>query len=659
MKKICIAIFLKSSNTSDFSARTQNCLTINTNNLQTVFLAPTECTFKIPCEDLPLIKVADLNIATISEALLSETDADVFYFGEPSLAPSAKILAHFSGSLYEVQVFGGRDIFFWQKDGADGAIPKYFIYHLLSPDNILVSRHLLSKLAKCPSIDLNYVAQAAVEQCDSLCVLNKELSDLEGIQTVHVNAIINSFKYFYQECTINPIVSQHRKNLSQIIDPIFIAIKLTQLTAESAKIFVDFFGSQLDALDGAISEAMSLPFMAPWLNSIKSRNTEYFLSINSRIMKHQFFKTPPRETDFSGNGSLLTNPDFSYIKANLDQVSKKNTNILPITEQGSKQNYGKKFKLDYSIIGAGEFGRHRDGWNFVMQSLINRFPHNSDEVAFDGFIEKSFVWNYGMETVGRRKPWFGITHRPVEAPEFYGWKDKLKFYQSPYFNVHADYLCGLITVSSDHAQYLRSIFDIPVISILHPTNFNVAKWNVNSLNLGRIRVIQIGSWLRKMHSIFLMPSGNYEKCILAVKERLFADARFVAEARYLNERGYLNKKCYESVRFLGFVEDAQYDTLLANSVVFLDMYSATANNTVLECIARHTPIIVKRLPATVEYLGEGYPLFFNTLAEAASLASDRDLLLLAHEYLRDRSSLPDLHVEGFLDNFHSAFQQFV
>lgn len=46
-----------------------------------------------------------------------------------------------------------------------------------------------------------------------------------------------------------------------------------------------------------------------------------------------------------------------------------------------------------------------------------------------------------------------------------------------------------------------------------------------------------------------------------------------------------------------------YDRLLTENIGFVALHDASANNTVIECIARATPLLVNPLPAVVEYLG--------------------------------------------------------
>ena len=71
------------------------------------------------------------------------------------------------------------------------------------------------------------------------------------------------------------------------------------------------------------------------------------------------------------------------------------------------------------------------------------------------------------------------------------------------------------------------------------------------------------------------------------------------------------------------VPDEEYDGLLDSSVVFLNLYDAVANTTTIECIGRNTPIVIDRFPGIEDYLGIEYPLFYDTLKDAAAILSDR------------------------------------
>ena len=86
------------------------------------------------------------------------------------------------------------------------------------------------------------------------------------------------------------------------------------------------------------------------------------------------------------------------------------------------------------------------------------------------------------------------------------------------------------------------------------------------------------------------------------------------------------------------------------NIVFVDMYDSSANNAVIECIARDTPILINPLPAVVEYLGEDYPFYFNDLDEAAEKINDHDLIEETYKYLNNMNK-DFLTQEYFLRSF--------
>ena len=65
-------------------------------------------------------------------------------------------------------------------------------------------------------------------------------------------------------------------------------------------------------------------------------------------------------------------------------------------------------------------------------------------------------------------------------------------------------------------------------------------------------------------------------------------------------------------------------------------------------------MLVNPLPAIVEYLGPDYPLYFDTLDEAAAKALDFALLQAAHEYLLACPIRPKLAPAYFLDSFANS-----
>ena len=75
-------------------------------------------------------------------------------------------------------------------------------------------------------------------------------------------------------------------------------------------------------------------------------------------------------------------------------------------------------------------------------------------------------------------------------------------------------------------------------------------------------------------------------------------------------------------------------------------------NTVVECIVRCTPLVINRLPALEEYLGEDYPLFY----EGYSLEKvTRKRIRQGHEYLK-RLDKSKLRIETFISRFEDLLR---
>ena len=95
----------------------------------------------------------------------------------------------------------------------------------------------------------------------------------------------------------------------------------------------------------------------------------------------------------------------------------------------------------------------------------------------------------------------------------------------------------------------------------------------------------------------------------------------------------------------GNLSDSGYEKTLTSSVVFVNLTDASASNLIVECISSSTPIIVNRIPAVEEYLGENYPLFYSSTDELSnnikSLLSDA-AIREAHLYLRGLDRTPSV-----------------
>jgi hypothetical protein len=117
-----------------------------------------------------------------------------------------------------------------------------------------------------------------------------------------------------------------------------------------------------------------------------------------------------------------------------------------------------------------------------------------------------------------------------------------------------------------------------------------------------------------------------------------------------------------NIEFIDFLENNDYDNLLSENIVYINLVDASAVNTVIECIVRATPIIVNKHPAVIELLGESYPLYFisnhddynGINLEINNILQTDKLIRRAHNYLK-RQNLNKFKIITFINNFSKIF----
>lgn len=284
---------------------------------------------------------------------------------------------------------------------------------------------------------------------------------------------------------------------------------------------------------------------------------------------------------------------------------------------------------------------HRSGWAFAVSSLLPL--QSKDGILLDDFIERSHSWelkdNITNGKIPYRKPWVGFIHNPQNAPE---WFDK---HNSPQAILMRDETLeslktckALICLSQYHERWLKEYlkdYDIHIFSVLHPTEIPQNRWSFQKhLNNRDKKVVQIGFWLRKLNSIrFLethrekvwLPGQEYAKTIMDVEAKIII-------GNWYTDPSHVRTKEQE-ITIPDHLSNSDYDKLLSENIAFVDLYDSSANNAVIECIARNTPLLINRLPAVVEYLGENYPFYFRDLQEASDKLHDDKTIMSTYKYL--------------------------
>lgn len=118
----------------------------------------------------------------------------------------------------------------------------------------------------------------------------------------------------------------------------------------------------------------------------------------------------------------------------------------------------------------------------------------------------------------------------------------------------------------------------------------------------------------------------------------------------LKEIKMYNLKICNDVKCLQLSND-DYDNFLSENIAVIYLYDSSVNNSIIECIARGTPILTNPHPAVIEYLGENYPLYYNNVKECQDKMYNMDLLYQAHLYLLQDNIRQKVHIDFFLSSF--------
>ena len=309
------------------------------------------------------------------------------------------------------------------------------------------------------------------------------------------------------------------------------------------------------------------------------------------------------------------------------------------------------------------FGHHRSGWAIAIDAL--RPEHSDAGILFDGFLDRTFSREMNpryQQDLPFTRPWTGFFHNPHSVPEWFPDGPKIeRMVASDKFQQSLPHCVGLFTVSDDLAEFLRARTGVAVSPLVHPTEIPPAQFDFELfLANADKKVISIGWWLRRTLSIQYLPldtTSPYRKVRLKLGDTLIDNTqKGLSRLEFVHEwrNRKLDSRYRDNTIENSYLPPSEYDDWLTRNIVFLDLLCAGANNAVIECIARGTPLLVNPLPAVVEYLGADYPLYFHSLEEAADKACRFDLVLKAHRHLMASPIRLKLSPDVFLHSFRQS-----
>ena len=274
--------------------------------------------------------------------------------------------------------------------------------------------------------------------------------------------------------------------------------------------------------------------------------------------------------------------------------------------------------------------KHRSGWPWVL----NAISRSDLPILLDDFVEQTFCYRFPRPV--HVAPWVGIFHHPPGMPSFAdAWQKPQVFFEYPEFQESLRHLRGAIALSEHLASWLRGKLDVPVEVIQHPSDAPTIAWTPDRFAANPDpMLIQVGFYLRNLCAIEQFPARGLQRAKLLPIPHSAQQAWVLDWERRCRELWdrLATRRWYCPPSLIPAADPAQYDVLLSENVVFTEVFDSSANNVVVECIARNTPIVVNDHPAVVEYLGAEYPLYFEAIEEIPSLLSD-ERIVAAHQYL--------------------------
>ena len=313
-----------------------------------------------------------------------------------------------------------------------------------------------------------------------------------------------------------------------------------------------------------------------------------------------------------------------------------NGNIIPTLYDKVIIKFKHSYKTKYE---------HRGGWNTVISNLINNnFYSNYSNNYFIDIIEEYFLWRTDFNLTTK---WCGIIHLTPTNISYLNNCNIDNIFSNKNFINSLKYCIVIFTLSNYMKNYLieefkkRSIL-VPIISLKHPIDTNVPLFTLTDyIENTNKKIIQIGQQLRKVSSIYQLKILDHKLLWLTGTKNI----NYVTNLLQ-NEINYYNYKIDMTKVEMKYLEDYnEYDKLLSCNIVFINLHDASANNTIIECIVRNTPIIVNRLPAVVEYLGVEYPLYYDSIDQVEGLLTI-DNITKSYNYLFSMNK-SDLSFDSF------------
>jgi hypothetical protein len=207
-------------------------------------------------------------------------------------------------------------------------------------------------------------------------------------------------------------------------------------------------------------------------------------------------------------------------------------------------------------------------------------------------------------------------------------------------------LCqGLIVLSEQNRRDVVNLLDnagvrLPVYRLFHPLipiGSSGPHQGANERSDDLPNVYHIGWHLRSFSAFARLECDKRRKVLLVPKDVL--KEWFLREVvnKEMNHAGLLSIENYVGRIFTASNEE--YAEIISTGIVFNEYDAPSGSNLISECISAEAMLVINRQPAFEEYLGQSYPLFYES-GENATAVIDRlenpEFRTEVRAYLRSR-----------------------
>ncbi len=441
---------------------------------------------------------------------------------------------------------------------------------------------------------------------------------------------------------------------------------------DKSQLITKILSNILKLIDKMSSKNLKLIESGYALSKIISRRKQQFTGQTEKLITEEILWLITQDPYAPYYYGLMNNVLDSNLYKQLDWI---------ITDYYAKYKY--TTLSNSKIININFQELHRSGWQYIVNNIINLTSQQSytQDLIFDLYVDKTFHWNktfyIDKNIIPYTTPWVGFIHHTYSYYNNYYNCDVL-FRDDDFITslntcksliVMSIYLKNKIIKSLTDLYNQQHISHIPSVTYIpHPSENTSITFNWdNFINNSNKQVIQIGTWLRNVHAIYQLelPTTSIiqQKSLLKNKnidnylppygfldnmfemfntkyKYLTTESTFILDICKISFENMHLKGLYEylvhmenSVNIIDYLDNHQYDVLLSQNIVFIQLVDASAVNTIIECILRNTPIIVNKIEPVVELLGPHYPLYYNTFFEASTLLNTTSKLHDAYIYL--------------------------